>query len=437
MPFICLANTNVPDGVLQITDLWPNVSQHNNPTYPAGQNRYLRRPALDNAAVNVTSGLVVGSAAQSNLQNFEGLGAYLVDKVEPGSLDRATATISIDVLPVALDTIIVNAVIHIEFTGAASDATAAGTVGDPLLVNIKGTAALTADELTVVGTNAGAIVTMRGLNANIYPDISNIGVGVTMLADFTGGGGQLGVTGDMTLALTGAGVAGRITLPTPARLARTNEVWDAATITTATTAVLARMDAGALSMDLAGITAALVGVSADPTGAAASSNSVGTVAEFLSVLAGRSYRLPAATAKFTAATAPDTAHIWSATLRGSFTTPNTTWDTGMLGGEWGATTAGVKALKTGGDFQNPTFAGGGDVVNNEIGEARATFDSTAFQASVLAGQLFRYANGVTLFPDHDVQAHVAQFLSTKQTRQATLLNQRLVTVYDDDGTLLV
>ena len=53
------------------------------------------------------------------------------------------------------------------------------------------------------------------------------------------------------------------------------------------------------------------------------------------------------------------------------------------------------------------------------------------------GQLARYAQGITLFPDADVQAHVAPTLLSKQSRQATLLSQRIVTVYDDDGTLLV
>jgi len=438
MPFICLANANVPDGVLQITDLWPNVSQDNNPTNPPGQTRYLRRPGSDNAAVNLTTGLVVGAKAISNQSDFDGIGAYVVDKVEPGALEQATANITLAVLPVAGDTLLINGLIYIEFTAAASDATTAATVGAPLLVNIKVSAALTADELTVVLTNAAAIVTMRGLNANIYPLFSNVLGVVTMDATFTGGVLQLGVTGDMTLALTVPASTARITLPVPARLARTSEAWTEAIVLATTTAILARLDAGTAAMNLAGINTVLTAqAGAELTGAAATSASVGTVSEFLAVLSGRTYRMPTATLKMTAVTAPDTVHAWSATLRGSFTEANVTWDTGMLCGEWGATTAGVKYLKTGGNDNTPTFTGSGDVVNNDVAGARSTFHSTAFAASMLSGQLQKYAAGVTLFPDADVQAHLAPTAHSVQDRQATLIGQRIVTVYDDDGTLLV
>jgi hypothetical protein len=442
MPFICLANANVPEGVLQITDLWPNVSQDNNPTNPAGQTRYLRRPGTDNPAVNLTTGVVEGSAAQSNLANFDGLGAYLVDKVEPGSLEQATADITLAVLPLALDRIIIGGVVFIEFSAGASDPTATGLTGDPFVINIKATPALTATEFSTVMTNAAAIATMKGLlGATNYVD-SNDALGVITLDALTGAAANLlGGVGDFALALAGVGAATRITLPEPARLARAAEAWDAATVTAAVAAVLARMDAGTADMNLAGINVALLaGASAELTGAAATSASVGTVAELLQVLAGRTYRVPAGGLKFTAVTAPDTAHAWSATLRGSFTTPNPTWDTDMLSGEWGATTAGAKYLKTGGNDDSPTFAGGGDVVNNDVGGARQTFDSTAFQASVLSGQLFRYANGISLFPDPDVQAFVDRRHPNGPAalaRVAPLVNQRIVTVFDDDGTLLV
>lgn len=62
--------------------------------------------------------------------------------------------------PTAADTITLNG-IYVEFTAAASDATAAGTVGDPLLVNIKASLALTLDELVIVteaATHAELIV---------------------------------------------------------------------------------------------------------------------------------------------------------------------------------------------------------------------------------------------------------------------------------------
>jgi len=227
-------------------------------------------------------------------------------------------------------------------------------------------------------------------------------------------------------------------------LTRTPDVWDTSTISTAVGALMARVDAGQ-SMTLVDVNTALAVVEADLTGVAASSNSVGTLAELLSVLAGRAYEIPRAAVKFVAAVAPDEAHIWSPTLAGGFTVADTVFDSQMYGGEWGPSTSTTgltlagepipdRVLKYGRELNTTVI--GGDVVNNEIGAARATFDGTHFQASVQNGQLARFAQGITLFPDQDVQAHVAQFLSTKQVRQATLLNQRIVTVYDDDGTLL-
>ena len=438
MPFICLANANVPDGVLQITDLWPNVSQHNNPTYPPGQNRYLRRPGTDAPAVLAGAGLAIGGASVQNLPFFDGLGAYLVDKVEPGSLEQASADITLTVLPQALDRIVISGVadVFIEFSAGANDATTAGTTGDPFIVQIAGTAALTAANVTTVLTDPAAIATMKGLmGATNYVDCADVGAVLTLDALTGAAAPLLGRVGDFALSVPVG--AARITLPTVERLARTNELWTEGVINAATAAVLARLDAGTADMNLAGInTALLAGCAGDLTGAAATSASVGTVAEFLSVLAGRTYRLPSGSLKFTAATAPDTAHLWSATLRGSFTTPNVVFDTGMLGGEWGAITAGTKALKVGGGDSNPEFLGG-DTVQNELGEARATYDSTAFQASVNSGQLSRYAAGVTLFPDPEVQAWSSRQAGTPIQRQATLVNQRIVTVYDDDGSLLV
>jgi len=67
----------------------------------------------------------------------------------------ATGTITFADNPTAADTITIDGV-YIEFTAAASDATTAGTVGDPLLVNIKGSLPLTLDEILVV-CNSGTV----------------------------------------------------------------------------------------------------------------------------------------------------------------------------------------------------------------------------------------------------------------------------------------
>lgn len=68
---------------------------------------------------------------------------------------QASGTITFADNPTATDTITLNG-IYAEFTAAASDATAAGTVGDPLLINIKASTDLTLDEMLVVLNDAGA-----------------------------------------------------------------------------------------------------------------------------------------------------------------------------------------------------------------------------------------------------------------------------------------
>ena len=283
MPYICLANANVPDGTLQITDLWPNVSQDNNPTNPPGQTSYLRRPATDTPYIDGVTGLVT---ANKFAQQFEGLGAYLIDRVEP-------ATVWSEAL---------------------------------------------------VAANVAAI-----------QNLVDTGVAATLVA----------------------------------------------------------------------VDAALVGAAGAPGLTAGASTA--TLAELLSILAGRSYVIPAGAVKDAAG--------WVATQRGSFTAPNTVYDTGMSHGEWGPVGTGQKWHLDGGGNNKPVFTGG-DTVNNEVGDIRVSYHGTALAASLASGQLFRYTSGITLFPDAAVQAHIAPTMVSKQSRQATLVNQRLVTVYDDDGTLL-
>ena len=41
--YICMKRTDIPNGVLQITDLQPNVSQRNGSIDPPGQTKYINR----------------------------------------------------------------------------------------------------------------------------------------------------------------------------------------------------------------------------------------------------------------------------------------------------------------------------------------------------------------------------------------------------------
>ena len=446
MPYICMASNDIPAGVLQITDLWPNVSQHNNPTYPPGQTRYVNRPPLHYPSVGSETGLVQGIASQRSRAFFDGIGAYLVDRVEPGADNVAQTTFTLNGVQ-AGDTLSVKGV-YFEFTAAASDYTKAGTVGDPFLVNLGADDDAAAAELTVAFNNANVAAAMDALaTLNLHTVGTNVGApsAVVRIQPENGAAALVkGITGvfavtvsnttriqldaDTTSVATAAGVS---------RMYRDNEDWNATNLAATVDALQARVDAGS-DMTLAAINVVLLAqADADLGGASITgSNSTGTLAEFLSVLAGRTYRIDTGESKFTAVPGGQV-YEWDSTQQGGFTTALSTWDTDMLGGEWGATTGGVKALRTGGRDAKPSFASTGDTVNVEVGGYRQTFNTTAFQASITNGQLAQLANGVTLFPDQDVQARVAPFLSTMNTRQSTLTNQRVVTVYDDDGTALV
>ena len=85
-----------------------------------------------------------------------GLGGSPKQYTKGGEYARGTVVPS--ALPTAADVIVLNGV-YVEFTASASDGTAAGTALDPLLVNIKGSATLTVDELvTVLNGTANASI---------------------------------------------------------------------------------------------------------------------------------------------------------------------------------------------------------------------------------------------------------------------------------------
>lgn len=439
MPFICLANANVPNGVLQITDLYPNVSQNNNPTNPPGQSRYLRRVSTDIPAVNQTSGNVEGSPAQRSQANFDGVGAYLLDRVEPGADYTAEATITLNGVQ-AGDQIVIKGLYFEFFVGANDLVGRAGTVGDPFRVGLGAGDNAAAANLTLALDDAGDVGPALDAVAplNVHTVATNVGAPSAVVliqpednlaALVKGPDGDLSITtsNQTRVALDADALA-------VSRFVRTVESWDTTSLQAAVTAIQNRVDNGQALVITDVDTALGTAVGSDLSGATiANSNSTGTLTELLQVLAGRTYRVSAGGSKFTAATAPDTVRIWDATQRGSFTEASTVYDTQFDGGEWTPTNPWIK---NGGANAKPQFSGG-DTVNTDVAGARNTYDSTHFQASVQNGQLAQFAAGVTLFPDADVQARVAPTLVSKQSRQASLTGQRLVTVYDDDGSLLV
>lgn len=435
MPIICLANANVPGGVLQITDLWPNVSQQNNAVDPPGQTRYLRRPALDRVQVNATSGLVEGFRATAAQATFEGLHAYLMDKVEPAGLTRSTASITL-VAPGVGDQVVIKG-LFFQFQAGGNPVNWAGitgAVGDPFLVGLGAGVNDAAANLTLAINDAGDVIPAfaAAAPANVHPVATNVGAPSAIVqldaATDPGAVALLGPDGDLTLTTNDAV---NVLLPAVGRMSRgANDRWTAANLLATANALMARVDGG-LAMTLAAVNVVLAANAGAELTNAGGSNSVGTLAELLSILAGRVYRVPVGAVKFAVAVAPNTVHVWDATIRGSFTTPVTVFDSQMLGGEIRPNARWVKHGK-----EKQSVVSGGDVQNNEVGGVRSVQDTTHFQASLQNGQLRNFATaGLTLFPDNDL----LPFVSTQyqRTQQAAIVGARVVTVYDDDGSLLV
>lgn len=78
MPHIVLIRSDIQEGSLNIVDLKPNTSLRNLVYDPTGQTRYGYRPANETI-------LTSGTGPISTLQRYEGLAAYLIDRVQAGT----------------------------------------------------------------------------------------------------------------------------------------------------------------------------------------------------------------------------------------------------------------------------------------------------------------------------------------------------------------
>ena len=78
MPFICKRRADIQNGILQITDLWPNKSQANAVIEPRPQGpRYINAPITNTVVLGTTGGNQRQFAAA-----YVGLSAYLVANVQ-------------------------------------------------------------------------------------------------------------------------------------------------------------------------------------------------------------------------------------------------------------------------------------------------------------------------------------------------------------------
>lgn len=113
MPFIVLKRGDVPAGVLQVLDLWPNESQRNPVYQPPGQTKYVD-PILNDTVATITSGGVITTAAE-----YRGLAAYLLTNVNDGTGAAAAGTLTVSAAAAtAGDTVTIGGVVLTAVAGA-------------------------------------------------------------------------------------------------------------------------------------------------------------------------------------------------------------------------------------------------------------------------------------------------------------------------------
>lgn len=377
MPYICLTKP-LANGTVQVLDLKPNTSQANTsvlrngaadatwlphyetvdghpvlrqPTTPA-QSKYVNR--VQNKTVQLgATGMV--------LADCEGLSAYLVDRVEVGGLDQAATTVTCAAVEVD-DTVTISGVVFKAVLTINVDHTKAGTVGDPILFDQGNGGTTAATGLKAALDAAGVIAKLKtAIGGNKFVAAAVTDAIVTLSAR-DGASALLGVAGD---AITVASSNATRLACAAARLTRRHEFWTPALQGTVSAALIAHMDAG-LALDLASINAGLASLAGAELTTSGGSRSVGTVADILSIMAGRGFRLLAFPFESTTPNAKFTnSHTWSATTHGSFTRSVRKYD----------------------KDRSKTFKG--PVSQVEIKPIRATLDTGAFQISLAQGHLYQ------------------------------------------------
>lgn len=209
MPYICMIREDIPDGILQVLDLYPNTSLRNQIYDPAGQTKYVNRLQNDTVAVS--------SSATS--AEYKGLAAYLIDAVCDGGDDGALtaaqansmATAIIAVLDAGTACTLANINTALQTVQGATELTAGGTASVGLLADVlkilagaeyvvpAGTDADTGAG-NFKGSKAGAFTT--GQYRNTYDGFSlNISIGEGALSQFIASTYEYGDTAGAALVV--------------------------------------------------------------------------------------------------------------------------------------------------------------------------------------------------------------------------------------------
>jgi hypothetical protein len=155
--YICMKRTDIPNGVLQVLDLQPNVSQRNGSIDPPGQTKYVNRLQNDTLVLSGND-----TAAQ-----YEGFAAYLIDHVvrNAGNVPITAAMANLiagDLVAVvnagtALSLAVIDASIQARTVDGTSGLTAGGsdgTVADILKIAAGAEYVLPAGTTVITGLNA-------------------------------------------------------------------------------------------------------------------------------------------------------------------------------------------------------------------------------------------------------------------------------------------
>lgn len=283
-----------------------------------------------------------------------------------------------------------------------------------------------------------SIAALKADNGNVYvSSAAPVGALTTITAKYNSGADArdvFGFLGNLVLATSSA----HMTL-SGSRMSRTHETWTRAVQAATAAAIMARVDAGsALALaDINTVLSAQAGANLVTTGAGASidSRSTGVVADILAICAGRAYRINRASLVGTAyqfMNATNPTFQWNAAAPASRAAGN--WQTGVQ--TYGAFTTPVKVngnVMSYGEIKASTV--GGVTENREVAGIRHTYNADAVAASLLGGQLNALTSPTELWPDSDVVPHFPWTMQGALAYPKTYA-ARLVTVYDDDGSIL-
>jgi hypothetical protein len=137
MPYICMSRSDVPNGTVQVLDLFPNSSQRNLIYDGAGQTRYINR--ANTSACTNSGGAIYGATLG---QDAIGLGAYLADTLDSDGAGTQLTTAQIasaveDVMGLVDNALAVTAVSIIASIAGATYSGGVGVAGASVAANFS------------------------------------------------------------------------------------------------------------------------------------------------------------------------------------------------------------------------------------------------------------------------------------------------------------